>query len=119
MQGLGTGPTRHPVTLPFHPTRTCLQMLTRCCLLRSHCSRAELLPAWGLRCVATWHWLKISDSGQPAGRLVSASSTRSTSHCTCDVQPADGRRGCWSLPLCMVAVPAAASLDCQLRLQER
>lgn len=30
---------------------------------------SELLPAWGLRCVATWHWLKICDGGEPAGRL--------------------------------------------------
>lgn len=30
---------------------------------------AELLPGWGLRQLATWHWLKVCDSGEPVGRL--------------------------------------------------
>ncbi|EFN52846.1 hypothetical protein CHLNCDRAFT_36694 [Chlorella variabilis] len=29
----------------------------------------ELLPGWGLRHLATWHWLKVTDGGQPVGRL--------------------------------------------------
>lgn len=29
----------------------------------------ELLPAWGLRHLATWHWLKVTDGGEPVGRL--------------------------------------------------
>ena len=31
---------------------------------------AELLPAWGLRHVATWHWLKVTDDGQLVSPLV-------------------------------------------------
>jgi hypothetical protein len=38
--------------------------LTRCCTLP-----AELLPGWRLRHLATWHWLKVTDAGQPVGRL--------------------------------------------------
>jgi hypothetical protein len=30
-----------------------------------------LLPAWGLRHVATWHWLKVTDGGEPVSPLVS------------------------------------------------
>lgn len=30
----------------------------------------ELLSAWGLRHVATWHWLKIADNGRPVTPLV-------------------------------------------------
>lgn len=30
---------------------------------------AELLPAWGLRQVAQWHWLKVTDDGRPVSRL--------------------------------------------------
>ena len=33
---------------------------------------AKLLPAWGLRQVTTWYWLKVTAGGQPVGRLVSA-----------------------------------------------
>ena len=31
----------------------------------------ELLEAWGLRHVATWHWLKVAGNGQPTTPLVS------------------------------------------------
>ena len=31
---------------------------------------AELLPAWGLRHVATWHWLKVTNDGQLVSPLV-------------------------------------------------
>ena len=31
---------------------------------------AELLPAWGLRHVATWYWLKVTDDGQLVSSLV-------------------------------------------------
>lgn len=31
---------------------------------------AELLPAWGLRHVTTWHWLKVTDDGQLVSPLV-------------------------------------------------
>ena len=31
----------------------------------------ELLEAWGLRHVATWHWLKVAEDGQPLFPLVS------------------------------------------------
>ncbi|CAL5220787.1 g2858 [Coccomyxa viridis] len=33
---------------------------------------AELLPAWGLRHVATWHWLKVTDDGQLVSPLETA-----------------------------------------------
>lgn len=39
------------------------------------CRRAELLPGWGLRHLATWHWLKVTDPGQLVSRLVSGSSS--------------------------------------------
>ena len=31
---------------------------------------AELLPAWGLRQVAAWYWLKVTDDGQLVSSLV-------------------------------------------------
>ena len=31
---------------------------------------AELLPVWGLRHVATWHWLKVTNDGQLVSPLV-------------------------------------------------
>ena len=31
---------------------------------------AELLPVWGLRHVATWHWLKVTDGGELVSPLV-------------------------------------------------
>ena len=30
----------------------------------------ELLPAWGLRAVATWFWIKVADSGALVSPLV-------------------------------------------------
>lgn len=30
---------------------------------------AELLPAWGLRQVGAWHWLKVADDGRPVSPL--------------------------------------------------
>ncbi|PRW33311.1 methyltransferase 2 [Chlorella sorokiniana] len=30
---------------------------------------SELLPGWGLRHLATWHWLKVTDHGQLVSRL--------------------------------------------------
>lgn len=30
----------------------------------------ELLPGWGLSLVATWYWLKVTNSGQPVSSLV-------------------------------------------------
>lgn len=49
---------------------------------------AELLPGWGLRCLSTWHWLKISDGGEPAGRLVSTSTACMPSRCPRPKPPA-------------------------------
>jgi hypothetical protein len=30
----------------------------------------ELLPMWGLQTVATWLWLKVTDTGNPVAPLV-------------------------------------------------
>ena len=30
----------------------------------------ELLPGWGLRLVATWLWLKVTNGGEPVAPLV-------------------------------------------------
>lgn len=35
---------------------------------------AELLPAWGLRQVAAWYWLKVTDEGQLVSSLVCTAS---------------------------------------------
>ena len=30
----------------------------------------ELLPAWGLELVATWHWVKVTDGGELVSPMV-------------------------------------------------
>lgn len=45
---------------------------------------AELLPAWGLRQVAAWYWLKVTDDGQLVSSLVcNASCCLPTIVCVC------------------------------------
>ena len=56
--------------VPERPAQRFLSLPNPAFLPPAHAA-AELLPGWGLRHLATWHWLKVTDGGQPVGRLVS------------------------------------------------
>eukprot|EP00240_Pyramimonas_obovata_P014846 CAMPEP_0118947112 /NCGR_PEP_ID=MMETSP1169-20130426/45400_1 /TAXON_ID=36882 /ORGANISM="Pyramimonas obovata, Strain CCMP722" /LENGTH=215 /DNA_ID=CAMNT_0006893261 /DNA_START=56 /DNA_END=703 /DNA_ORIENTATION=+ len=64
-----TVPARNLVQIPmcqlYHPqgTLVAMWMTNRERLLRF--AEEELLEAWGLRPVATWYWLKVTDGGDP------------------------------------------------------
>lgn len=54
---------------------------------------AELLPAWGLRHVATWHWLKLGPDARPVTPLVRTACL--TSHLVLAFRSGGFGRGVW------------------------